>query len=77
MRSTSDGQPEVNQEAEEAVTLEPKNNGYNVLQNSTESTLSKTISREDTHSRSDALLANNSANLDILLNETASNAKKI
>ena len=46
MRSTNDSQPEVNQETEAAVTLEPKKNDYNVLQNSTESTLLKSISRK-------------------------------
>ena len=40
-------------------------------QNSTESTLPKSISREDAHYSCDPLLANNSANLDKVLNETA------
>ena len=72
IRSTSDSQPEVNQEAEAAaVILEPKKNDYNVSQNSTESTLPNRTSREDAHSSSDVLLANNSANPDIVLNETA------
>ena len=61
----------MNQEAEAAVILEPKKNDYNVSQNSTESTLPKRTSREDTHSSSDVLLASNSANPDIVLNETA------
>ena len=30
MRSTNDSQPEINQEAEAAASLEPKNNAYNV-----------------------------------------------
>ena len=72
IRSTSDSQAEVNQEAEAAaVILEPKKNDYNVSQNSTESTLPNRTSREDAHSSSDVLLANNSANPDIVLNETA------
>ena len=66
MRSTNHNQPEANQEAEAAITLEPKNNDHNVSQNNTESTLPKKISREDAHSSSDALLANNSANPDIV-----------
>ena len=60
----------MNQEAEAAVILEPKKNDY-VLQNSTASTLPKRTSREDAHSSSDVLLASNSANPDIVLNETA------
>ena len=71
LSSTSDSQPEVNQEAEAAAILEPKKNDHNVSQNSTESTLPKRISREDAHSSSDVLLANNSANPEIVLNETA------
>ena len=71
MRSTNDSQPEVNQETEAAVTLEPKKNDYSVSQNSTESTLPKTISREDAQFSSDPVLANNSANPDKVLNETA------
>ena len=39
--------------------------------NSTENVSPKRISRKDAHSSSDSLLANNSANLDIALNETA------
>ena len=35
MRSTNHNQPEVNQEAEAAITLEPKNNDHNVSQNNT------------------------------------------
>ena len=71
MRGTNDSQSEVNQETEEAVTLEPKKNDYNVSQNSTESTLPKSISGEGAHYSSDPLLANNSANLNKVLNETA------
>ena len=41
------------------------------MQSSTESTLPKRISREDAHSSRDVLLSNNSANPDIVLNETA------
>ena len=40
-------------------------------QNSTESTLPKSISRKDTHYNSDPLLTNSSANPDKVLNETA------
>ena len=71
MRSNKDSQPEVNQETEAAVTLEPKNNDYNVSQKSTESNLPKSISRKDAHYSDDPLLANNSANPDKVLNETA------
>ena len=71
MRCTNDSQPEVNQETEAAVTLEPKNNDYNVLQNSTESTLPKSISRKDAYYSGNPLLANNSATPDKALNETA------
>ena len=48
-----------------------------MLQSSAESTLTKRIPREGARSSSDALLANNSANPDIVLNETANHAKKI
>ena len=71
MASTNNSQPELNQEAEAAVVLEPKNNGYNLPQNSTESMLPKRISCKDANCSSDALLANHSANLEIVLNETA------
>ena len=71
MRSTNDSQPEVNKETEVAVTLEPKKNDYNVSQNSTESTLPKSISRKDAHYSGDPLLVSNSANPDKVLNETA------
>ena len=71
MRSTNDSQPEVNKETGVAVTLEPKKNDYNVSQNSTESTLPKSISRKDAHYSGDPLLVSNSANPDKVLNETA------
>ena len=71
MRSTNDSQPEVNQETEAAVTLEPKKNDYNVSQNSTKSNLPKSISRKNAHCSGYPLLANNSANFDKVLNETA------
>ena len=48
-----------------------------MLQSSAESTLTKRIPREGAGSSRDALLANNSANPDIVLNETANHAKKI
>ena len=64
MRSTNDSQSEVNEETKATVTLEPKKNDYNVSQNSTESTLPKSISRKDAHYSSDPLLCNNSANPD-------------
>ena len=70
MSRTNDSQPEVNQDTEAAVTMEPQNNHY-VPQNSTQSNLPKMVSREDTHSSSDALVANISANPDKVLNETA------
>ena len=70
MRSTNDSQPEVNQETEAAVTLEPKKNDYNVSQNSTKRNLPKIISRKDAHYSGDPLLANNSTNPDKVLNET-------
>ena len=69
--TTIDSQPEVNQEKEVAVTLEPKNNYYNVSQNSTQSTLPKRISPKDANSDSYVLMANNSANPDIVLKDTA------
>ena len=70
MTSINDSQPEVNQEIEAAVALESKKNDYNVSQNSNESTLPKSISREDAHYSSDPLLADNFANPDKVSNET-------
>ena len=67
----------MNQGTEAAVILEPKENDYNVSQNSTESTLPKRISRENADSSSDALLACNSDNPDAVLMKLAINAKKI
>ena len=71
MRSTNDSQSVVNQETEAAVTLEPKKNDYNVSQNSSESNLPKSISCKKAHYSGDPLLANNSANPDKVLHETA------
>ena len=71
LRSTNYSQPEVNQEAEAAVSLETKKNDYNVSRNCTESTLLKSFCRKDAHYSGDPLLANNSAHPDKVLNETA------
>ena len=71
MTSINGSQSEVNQEIEAVVALEPRKNDYNVSQNSNESTLPKSISREDAHYSSDPLLADNFVNPDKVLNETA------
>ena len=68
MTSINDSQPDVNQEIEVAVALEPKKNDYNVSQNSNESTLPNIISREDAHYTSSTLSADNFANPDKVLN---------
>ena len=71
MTSINGSQSEVNQEIEAVVALEPRKNDFNVSQNSNESTLPKSISREDAHYSSDPLLADNFVNPDKVLNETA------